>query len=119
MSTTITNAFVKILDESKRKPNKLWVDKGGDIEMYSTHNEENSIATERFIRIFKNKIYKYITSISKIVYTDKLDDIVNNLNNIYHSTIKMKSVDIKSNVYIKFIKEDSGKYSKFKIGDIV
>ena len=87
--------------------------------MYSTHNEENSIATERFIRIFKNKIYKYITSISKIVYTDKLDDIVNNLNNIYHSTIKMKSVDIKSNVYIEFIKEDSGKYSKFKIGDIV
>ena len=133
MSTTISNAFVKILDESKRKPNKLWVDKGGefyhrsmksslqnnDIEMYSTHNEENSIATERFIRIFKNKIYKYITSISKIVYIDKLDDIVNNLNNIYHSTIKMKSVDIKSNVYIEFIKEDNGKYSKFKIGDIV
>ena len=87
--------------------------------MHSTHNEENSIATERFIRILKNKIYKYITSISKIVYSDKLDDIVNNLNNICHSTFKMKSVDVKSNGYIEFIKEDSGKDSKFKIGDIV
>ena len=92
MSTTITNASLKILDESKRKPNKLWVDKGSkfyhrsmrsslqnnDIEMHSTHNKENSIATERFIRNSKNEIYKYITSISKIVYIDKLDDIVNN-----------------------------------------
>ena len=48
-----------------------------DIEMYSTHNEGKSVVAERFIRTLKNKIYKYTTSISKNVYIDKLDDIVN------------------------------------------
>ena len=50
--------------------------KKNDIEMYSTHNEEKSVVAERFIRTIKNKIYKYMTSISKNVYIDKLDDIV-------------------------------------------
>ena len=45
--------------------------------MYSTHNEGKSVIAERFIRTIKNKIYKYITSLSKNVYIDKLDDIVN------------------------------------------
>ena len=72
--TTITNAFQKILDESNSKPNKIWIDKGSEfydrsmksflqnnnIEMYSTHNEEKSVVAERFIRILKNKIYKYM-----------------------------------------------------------
>ena len=63
----ITNAFQKILDQSNRKPNKIWVDKGSGfynrsmksqlekkgIEMYSTHNEEKSVSAERFIRTFK------------------------------------------------------------------
>ena len=62
---------------------------------------------------------KYITSISKIVYVDKLDDIVNKYNNTYHSTIKMKPVDVKSNTYIDSNKEISNKNPKFKIGDIV
>ena len=44
--------------------------------MYSTHNEGKSVVAERFIRTLKNKIYKYMTSISKNVYIDKLDDIV-------------------------------------------
>ena len=69
---------------------------------------------ERFIRNLKNKIYKYITSISKNVYIDKLDYIINKYNNIYHVIIKMKPVDVKSNKYI-----NSSKDSKFKIGDIV
>ena len=60
-----------------------------DIEMYSMHNEGKSVVAERFIRTLKNKIYKYMTSISKNVYTDKLDDIVNKYNNTYHSTIKI------------------------------
>ena len=55
-----------------------------DIKMYSTHNEGESVVTERFIRILQNKIYKYMTSISKSVYTDKLDDIVNKYYNTYH-----------------------------------
>ena len=71
---------------------KLWLEKN-IIEMYSTHNEGKSVIAEKFIRTLKNKIYKYMTSVSKNVYIDKLDDIVNKYNNTYHSTIKMKSVD--------------------------
>ena len=67
-----------------------------DIEMYSTHNKGKSVIAERFIRTLKNKIYKYLTSISKHVYTDKLDDIVNKYNNTYHRTIKIKTIDAKS-----------------------
>ena len=61
--------------------------------MFSTHNEGKSVVAERFIRTLKNKIYHYMTSISKNVYIDKLNDIVNKYNNTYHSTIKMKPVD--------------------------
>ena len=75
------------------------------IEMYSTHNEGKYVVAERFIRTLKNKIYKYMTSISKNVYIDKLDDIVNKYNNTYHSTIKMKPVDVKSSTYIDSSKE--------------
>ena len=62
--------------------------------MYSTHNEVKSVVAERFIRTLKNKIYEYMTSISKKVYIDKLDDIVNEYNNTYHRAIKMKSTDV-------------------------
>ena len=65
--------------------------------MYSTHNEGKSVVDERFIRTLKNKIYKYMTSVSKNVYTDKLDDIVDEYNNTYRRTIKMKPVDVKDN----------------------
>ena len=60
-----------------------------------------------------------MTSISKNVYIDKLDDIVNECNNIYHRTIKMKPVDVKDNIYIDFKKEVNDKDLKFKIGDHV
>ena len=66
------------------------------IEIYSTHNKRKSVVAKRFIRTLKNKIYKYMTSLSKNVYIDKLDDIVNKYNNTYDSTIKMKPVDVKS-----------------------
>ena len=68
--------------------------------MYSIHNEGKSVVAERFIRTLKTKIYKYMTSVSKNVYIDKLDDIVNKYNNTYHSNIKMKPVDVKSSTYI-------------------
>ena len=98
---SIAAAFQSILKQSNRKPNKTWVDKGSefyntsfkkwlqdnDIVMYSTHNEAKSLVAERFIRTLKNKIYKYMTSISKNLYIDKLDDIVNEYNNTYHTTI--------------------------------
>ena len=87
--------------------------------MYSTHNEGKSVVAERFIRTFKNRIGKYMTLTSKNVLVDKLDDIVNKYNNTYHSTIKMKPVDVKSNTYIDSSKEINDKDPKFKIGDIV
>ena len=63
--------------------------------MYSTHNEGKSVVAERFIRMLKSKIYKYMTSISKNVYIDKLDDIVDEYNNTYHATIKMNLMMLK------------------------
>ena len=91
---------IKILDKSGCKPNKIWVDKGTEfykrsmeswlkdncIEMHSTHNEGKSVVAERFIRTLKNKIYKHMTSTSKTVYIDKLDEIVNKYNNTYEKT---------------------------------
>ena len=88
-------------------------------EMYSTHNEGKSVIAKTFIRTLKNKIYKYRASVSKTVYIDKLDDIVKKYKNAYHSRIKMKPVDIKSNTYIEFSKEINHKSSKIKIGDNV
>ena len=87
--------------------------------MYSTHNEGKSVVAERFIRTLKNKIYKYMTSVSKNVYIDQLDDIVNEYNNTYHRTIKMKPIDVRDNTYINIGKEVNVKDSKFKVGDHV
>ena len=89
----------------------IWVDKGSkfyngsfkdwlknnDIEWYSIHNEEKSVLAERFNITLKTKINKYMTSVSKNVYIDKLDDIVNEYNNTYHGTNKLKPVDVKDN----------------------
>ena len=126
-------AFQNILKKSDRKPNKTWVDKGSELynnsvkkwlkdnyfEMYSIYNEEKSVVTERFIRTLKTKVYKYMTSISKNVYIDKLDDVVNEYNNTYHRTIKMKPVDVKDDTYCDFEKEVNDKDPKFKVGDHV
>ena len=90
-----------------------------DIDMYSTHNEGKSVVAEKLFRTLKNKIYKYMTSISKNVYIDILDDIVKKWNNTYHITIKLKPVDVKSNTYINSNKEINDKDPKFKIVDIV
>ena len=83
---------------------KLWLEKNSS-EMYSMHNERKSVVDERFIRTLKNKIYKYMSSSSKNVYIDKLDNIVNKYNNAYHSTIKMKTFDVKSSTYIDSSKQ--------------
>ena len=58
-----------------------------------------------------------MTSISKTVYIDKLDDIVNEYNNTYHRTIKMKPIDVKDNTYINMDKKVNDKKSKFNVGD--
>ena len=97
---------------------KSWLGKN-DIEMYSTHNEGKSVVAKRFIRTIKNKIYKHMTSVSKTVYIDKLDDIVNEYNNTKHRTTKMKPIDVKDNTYINFGKEVNDNNPKFKVGDHV
>ena len=71
---------------------KSWSD-DNNIEIRSTNNEKKSVNVERFIRILKNKVNKYMSSISKNVYIEKLDDITNKYNNTY-STIEMKPVDV-------------------------
>ena len=68
--------------------------------MYSTHNKGKCVVAERFIKTINNRIYKYMTSISKNVYIDKLDDIVDKYNNKSHTTIKIKRIDVKDKTYI-------------------
>ena len=116
----IVNA--KNLESSNRKPNKTWVDQDGEFynklfkrflkinntEMYWTYNEEKSVVAERFIKTLKNNFFKHMTAVSKNVYFDVLDDIVNKYNNTVHRSIKMKPVDVKSDCYAEF-NEDSNK----------
>ena len=130
---SVTNGFNKIIKQSNRKPNKIWVDQGGefynnvfkkwlsdnDIIMYSTYNEGKSVVAERFIRTLKNKLYKHMTATGKDVYYDVLDDVVNKYNNTKHSTIKMKSIDVGNNNKRVYIDEHNKKDSKFKVDDRV
>ena len=128
---SIVNAFNKIIKQSNRKPNKIWVDQGGefynnvfkkwlsdnDIIMYSTYNEGKPVVAERFIRTLKNKLYKHMTATGKNVYYDVLDDAVNKYNNTKQSTIKMKPKDIKNDNKRVYIDEHNEKDSRFKVGD--
>ena len=128
---TLANAFQKIISKGQ-KPNKIWVDQGGEfynklfkrflkinsIEMYSTYNEGKSVVAERFIRTLKNKIFKHMTAISKNVYFDVLDDIVNKYNTV-HKTIKMKPTDVTSDSYGEYNEDSNEKDPKFKVGDRV
>ena len=116
---------------SKRKPNKTWVDQGSafykksfkgflkidNIEIYSTYNKGKSVVAERFIRTLKNKIFKHMTAISKNVYFDVLDDIVNKYNNTVHRTIKMKPIDVTSDSYAEYNEDSNEKDPEFKVGD--
>ena len=130
---SIVNAFDKMIKQSNRKPNKLWVDQGGefynnvfekwlsdnDINMYSMYNEGKSVVAERFIRTLKNKLNKHMMTTGKNVYYDVLDDVVDNYNNTQHSPIKMKPIDVGDNNKRVYIDEDNEKNSRFKVGDRV
>ena len=112
---SVINAFNKIIKQSNRKPNKIWVDQGGEfynnvfkrwllrnnIIMYSTYNEGKSVVAERFIRILKNKLYKHMMATGK-----------------KHNAIKMKPKDVGDNKRA-YIDEHNEKDSKFKLGDRV
>ena len=131
--TSIVNAFKKIIAKRQRKPNKIWVDQGNEfynqsfkdflkinnIEMYSTYNEGKSVVAERFIKTLKNNISKHMTTISKNVYIDALNDIVNKYNNTVHKTIKMKSIDVTNDSYAEYNEDSNKKGPKFKVNDHV
>ena len=87
--------------------------------MYSKHNEGKSIVAERFIRTLKNTIYKHMTAISKNMYFDVLNDIVDKYNNTYHKTIKMKPIDVKSDSFAEYNEESNEKDPKLKVNDHV
>ena len=126
---SIVNAFNKIIKQSNRKPNKIWVDQGrefynnvfekwlsdNDINMNSTYKEGKSVVAETFIRTLKNKLYKHMTATGKNVYY-VLDDVVNKYSNTKHSTIKMKPIDVKNNKRV-YIDEHNEKDSKLNVGD--
>ena len=128
------DAFQSILKKSNRKPNKIWVDQGSEfysnvfkkflkdnhISMYSIYNEGKSVVAERFIRNLKNKIYKRMTAISKNVYFDDLDDIVEQMLTVeLLKTMNMKPIDVKSDSFAEYNEESNEKDPKFKVGDHV
>ena len=130
---TIANTFQSILVNSKSKSNKIWTDQGSEfykthfqkclkdsnIEMYSTHDAGKAVAAERFIRTLKNKIYKHMTDISKNVYFNVLNYIVDEYNNTYPKTIKMKPIDVKNDFFAEYNEESYEEDRKFKVGDHV
>ena len=90
-----------------------------NIERYSTYNEGKSVVTERFIKTLQNKIFKHMTTTSKNIYFDALDDIVNKYNNTVHRVIKIKPVDVASDSYVEYNEDLNKKNPKFKVGDHV
>ena len=88
-----------------------------NIEMYSTYSEGKSVVAERFIRTLKSKISNHMTAVSKNVYFDLLDDIVNKYNNAVHRSIKMRPIDITPDSYVEYNEGSNKKDLKFKVGD--
>ena len=129
---TIVNAFQKIIWKGC-KPNKIWIDQGGEfynilfkrflktnnIETCSTHIWGKSVVAERFIRTFKNKLFKHKATVSKNVYFDVLEEIVNKYNSKVHGTIKMKPIDVKSDFYAEYNENSNEKDPIFKVGNRV
>ena len=134
---TIKQALQKIFN--KRKPKFLWTDNGkefynkqvqdllneNNIKLYSTNNSEiKSAVIERFNRTFKNIMYKKFTENNNTIFYNILDELVNNYNNKYHSTIKMSPIEGSKKINENKIKniynfEKTKKLGKFKIGDRV
>ena len=128
---TIINAFQKIMLKG-RKSNKIWVEKCvefynelfkrfmkiNNVEIYSTYNERKSVVAERFIRTLKT-LFKHMTAVSKNVYFDALDDIVNKYNNTIPRTKKLKPIDVTSDSYAEDNENSNETNPNFKVGDHV
>ena len=126
---SIVNGFQKRISKG-RKSNQIWVDLGGEfynnlfnrflkinnIDTYSTYNEGKSVVAERFIRTLNNKTFRHMTAVSKNVYFDDLDGVVNKYNNTVHRTIKMKRINVTSDSYTEYDEDFNEKDPKFKVG---
>ena len=117
------NAFENIIS-GRRKPNKIWIDQGGEFYINRfkrflkiTYSEGKPVVAERFIRTLKNKILKQMTAVSKNVYFNVFDDIVNEYNNTVHRTVKL--IDVTSDCYAEYDEDSNEKDHKFKVGDHV
>ena len=130
---SVVKGFEKIVNESNRRPNKIWVDQGSEfynktfknwlkdegIEMYSTYNEGKSVVAERFIKTLKKKLYKHMTAIGKNVYWNVLDDVVEKYNDTVNRSIGMKPKDVKSDKKAVYVEESNEKSARFSVGDRV
>ena len=87
--------------------------------MYSTYNERKSVVAERFIRTLKNKIFKHMAAVSKNIYFNTLDGVVNKYNNTVYGSIKMKPTDFTSDSYAEYNEDSNKKDPKLKVGDHV
>ena len=117
------NVFENIIS-GRRKPNKIWIDQGGEFYINRfkrflkiTYSEGKPVVAERFIRTLKNKILKQMTAVSKNVYFNVFDDIVNEYNNTVHRTVKL--IDVTSDCYAEYDEDSNEKDPKFKVGDHV
>ena len=138
---SVSLAFNRIFKKSKRKPEKLWTDKGSEfisrhfkdflkknnIKLYHTENEEKSSIVEIWNKTMKNKMWKMFSSNNSTVCWDKLDKLVDDYNNTYHSRIEMTPTEaskkqnenkVFANLYgdLIYLKP---KKPKFSIGDKV
>ena len=138
---SVSLAFDLIFKKNKRKPEKLWTDKGSEfiskhfntllkkhnITLYHTQNEEKSSVVERWNKTMKNKMWKMFSANNNTVYWDKLDKLVDDYNNSYHSSIEMTPTEaslkenekkVFANLYSDLIYLKPKK-PKFSIGDKV
>ena len=130
--SSLVNVFQKIISE-KKQTNKIWVDQGSEfwnnlfkkflkinsIEVYSTHNEGKSVVAERLITRLKSKIFKHMAAISKNLYFNVLDDIIDKYKNTVHRTIKMKPIDVMPDSCADYNEDSHEKDPKFNVGDRV
>ena len=125
---TVLHAFIEIVNESNRKPNKLWVDQvresyinfmqewldNNNILMFSTHNKDKLVISERFIRILKAKIYKKMTTNDIKSYLSYCNKLVDQYNNTYHHSINKKPFNDDYSALTEKI-ETNLKAPKFKV----
>ena len=123
---SVSLAFDLIFKKSKRKPEKLWTDKGSEfiskhfkeflkknsIKLYHTENEEKSSIVERWNKTMKNKMWKMFSANNNTVYWDKLDKLVDDYNNTYHSSIEMTPTEASK-------KENENKVFANLYGDLI